>query len=189
MPFSWCDDDVALSKIRAGKVPQRPSEGITDPVWEFLEKCWNVDPSQRPSAARVYDAFTGPSSLRQRGVELPVVSVSQVHSLKISLNELRQQQFYVKFQYGNQGHTTSLTTDVVTDNEYTWFGFRPFPPSLPSLSLGQEPSGYMADRNQQTSTRITDGLPRSVPPGVQIQERQGLRDREFLRKSVITPRL
>jgi len=47
----------------------------------------------------------------------------------------------------------------------------------------------MADRNQRISTR-TDGLPRSDPPCTYIHwERQGLRDREFLRKSVITPRL
>ena len=188
VPHAGCDDNVALSNIRAGKAPQRPSDGVTDLVWEFLEKCWNMDPSRRPSAARVYDAFARLSSLPPEIQRLPGKLVLEVQSIKISLNELRQQWLCVKFQYGNKGYTTSLTTNAVIDGEYMWFAFRPFPPSLPSLNLGQERSGNLGDRNQRISTP-TDGRPRSAPPCTYIQERQGVRDREFLRKSGITPRL
>ena len=164
MPHSGCYDNIALSNIRAGKVPRRPSDRFTDLIWEFLEKCWNMDPSRRPSVTRVYDAFARLSSLPPETEGLPGKLVLCVQSIKISLNELRQQRFYVKVQYGNQGYTTSLTTNVVADDKYRWFGFRPFPPSLPSLSLGQGASGHVVDRNQRISTRA-DGLPRSASPG------------------------
>jgi len=166
-PYSEDDDNVALSNIRAGKAPRRRRfDGVTDLVWELLEKCWNMNPSRRISTARLYHAFARLSSTPPKIVRLPVVVVLEVQSIKISLNELGRQRLYVKFQYWNKSHTTSLTTNIKADDEYTWFVFRPFLPSLLSLSLGQERSGNMVDKNLRTSTR-TDGtgLPRSTPPG------------------------
>jgi len=146
-----------------------------------------MDPSRRPSAARLYDAFARLSSLPLEIERLPGKLVLQVQSIKMGRLGPGQQRLYVKSLYCGKGHTTSLTTSVAGD-EYTWFEIRPFLLSLPSLSLGQGHSGNLGDRNQRTSAR-TDGLPRSAPPGTYIQERQGVRGREFLRKSVITPRL
>ena len=186
MPYSGCDDNVARLHILTGKAPQRPSDGVTDLSWEILEKCWKMDPSRRPSAARVYNAFARLSSLPPEIERLPGKLLLQVEGIKISPNKLWRQRYYVRFRYGHRGHTTPLTMGFVADDEYIWFGFRPFPPSLPPLNLGQGPSRYMADKNQQTSTR-TDGLPRSAPPCTCIQGSQGLRNRVFLRKSVITP--
>ena len=158
MPYFGCDDVTALSHIRAGATPERPSEGIADPVWQFLEKCWRMVGSQRPSAAEVYDVF---SELRS----IPKKLKLQFQSVKIPLNKTRQQGVYVKFKYGNTVHTTSLTTRVVAGAEYTWFVSRPFTPILSSLSLGQEHSGNLVDRDQRASS-LTDDLPRSAPPAI-----------------------
>ena len=71
----------------------------------------------------------------------------QVQSLKISLISTKKQRFYVKFKYGDKEQTTSLTTGAAAGDEYTWFALCSSPTSLLSLSLGQEPSGNLVDRN------------------------------------------
>lgn len=63
-----------------------------------------------------------------------------------------------------------------------------FYPPFPFLSLTQEQSGELVYRNQQTTPR-TVCLLRSDPPDIYIQERQSLRDREFLRESITTAQL
>ena len=60
--------------------------------------------------------------------------------------------------------------------------------SLYSLSLGQERSGILVDRNKQALPRA-HGLLRCALPGIYVQVSQGLRDRGFLRTSAITPRV
>ena len=141
MPYSGCDDVTALSNIQAGIIPERPSEGIADPVWRLLEKCWSTVPSERPLAAQVYDVL---SELRS----IPGRLKLQVLSLKIPPNKSKKQGFYVKFKYGNTVHTTSLSAKVVAGAEYKWFAFHSFPPLLLSLSLGQGYSGTLVDKNQ-----------------------------------------
>jgi len=59
--------------------------------------------------------------------------------------------------------------------------FPPFPPFALLLSLGQECSGNMVDRDQQMLSQ-TDGLPRSAHPGIYLQAGQGLRNRKILRE-------
>ena len=157
MPYFGQDDATALSNIRAGRKLEQPSEGISDPVWWLLERCWRTVPSQRPSAAEVYDVF---SELRS----IPEKLKLQVQSVKIPLNKPRQQGVYVKFKYGNMVHTTSLTTKVVAGADYAWFVFCPFPPLLSSLSLGQEHSGNLVDNNQRASSRTDHLLPSALPP-------------------------
>jgi len=173
-PYSGCSDTVTLLKIQAGEMPQRPSDGITDPVWEFLERCWSRDPTKRPPIAEVYGFFsqlrsnpqvTYPTEGRSAMEELPGRLKVQAQSIKISLSRPKRQRFYLKYRYGNKDHTTSPTTKSVAGSEHTWFAFRRFLPSLPLLSLGQGRSRNLVDRNQQTPS-WTDGLSGSAPPGI-----------------------
>jgi len=145
IPDSWGDDDdVALAAIQAGITPQRPSNGTIDPVWQFLEECWSEYPSERPSAADVYNTFSELHTITQLPEELRL----QVQSIKFSFTGAKKQQFYVKFKYGNKIHLTSLTTRAVAGNEYTWFAFCPSLPPLLSLNPRQGLSGSMCDRTR-----------------------------------------
>ena len=132
-PYSGYSETVILLKIQAGEKPQRPSEGIPDPVWEFLNKCWSSDPMKRPSADQVHENFSKlrsplevPHVPKGRLVmeELPGRLKLQAQSIKISLNKPKEQRFSVRFTYGNKGHTTSPTTKVAAGGEHTWFAFR-----------------------------------------------------------------
>jgi len=143
IPYSGCSDTHALERIQAGEKPQRPSDGIADPVWKFLEKCWSMDPTKRPSTAEVCDAFLGFHSFPQvthiPGARSPIEELPgklklQVQAIKISLNKPKQQQFSVRFKYGNRDHTTTRTAPASGD-EHSWFAFPPFPPPLSSLRL------------------------------------------------------
>jgi len=57
MPYSGCNDMVAMSKALAGGFPQRHSDMIPGTIWAFLEKCWSRNPSKRPSTSQVYSAL------------------------------------------------------------------------------------------------------------------------------------
>jgi len=144
VPYSECDDIVALSQIRAGKMPERPSGGITDPVWQLLEECWSKDPRERPSTIQVYNTLSIFRAIKVLPEKLKLV----VQSIGVPFTTPRPQQVSVKFKYGNKDHATSLTTWTSAGSEYIWSTFRPSLQSLLSLNLGQEPSGSMADRNQ-----------------------------------------
>ena len=133
MPYFGYSDTLALLKIQAGEMPQRPYGMIADPVWEYLEKCWSRDPKQRPPIADVCSAFSRFRSLpqvvhtlegRSPIEELPGKLKLQVQSIKISLDKPKQQHFSIRFKYGNKDHTT-LPTKVVTSDEHTWFVSRP----------------------------------------------------------------
>ena len=131
MPYSKYNDAVALSKIQAGELPPRPSEGINDSIWEFHESCWNSDPAKRPSSDQVYDSIAQFRSLPQAmfvadgwfGMEeLPGKFRLRVQSIKISLKKSRQQQLCVKFKYGNKSYTTAPTAKAMdTSDEHLWF--------------------------------------------------------------------
>ena len=138
-------------------MPKRPSEGTTDPVWQFLEECWSWDPSERPSTTRVYNTLSKFRVIE----ELPAKLELQVQSIKFSLIRPKKQQFFVKFKYGDKGHTTSLATRAAAGDEYTWFAFCSSPLLLSPLSLIQGPSGNLVDRNRQAATRAV-GIPRSA---------------------------
>ena len=156
MPYYGCSDTHTLLKIQAGEKPQRPSDWVANPVWEFLGKCWSRDPTNRPPTADILDAFSracslprampaarGPSAIE----ELPGKLKLQVQGVRISLNKSKQQRFYIRFRYGDKDHTTS-PTNAVTGDEHIWFVFRqPLPPST-SLSLNQGRSGNLVDRNR-----------------------------------------
>jgi len=145
--FGW-DGVAVLSKIQAGKTPPRPSEGIPDPVWQLLEKCWSRNSQERPSATKIYNTFSKISSVRNAVEELPGKLKLQIQSIKLSLARLKGRQFSVRFQYGDKVHTTSLTTGITAGGEYTWYAPGSPPPLLLPLSLGQDPSGNLVDRNR-----------------------------------------
>jgi len=105
-----------------------------------------MDPRERPSVARLYNALSDFRAIE----ELPGKLKLEVQSVTIPLTKARKHQLFVKLGYADKEHTTSLTTKVVAGGEYTWFVFCPFLPLLPSLSPGQERSGNLVGRNQQT---------------------------------------
>jgi len=185
IPYPECDDAVAMSNIRAGITPVRPPGGISDVVWQLLEECWRTNPWERPSTAKMYKTFSKFRSVHKAVGELPRRLKLWVQSVKLSLKEPKKQRVYVKFKYGSNVHITPLTSKVVVGDAYTWFAFHSFPSSLSSLSLGQERYRNLRDRNSQALFRAHD-LPRSLPR-ILVWVRQGLRDREFLRKPTTTP--
>jgi len=145
-PYAGCDDTTAMLIVQAGKTLQRPSDGISDPVWQFLEKCWIWNPQERPSATKLYDAFSRFHATQ----ELPEKLKLEVRGIKIPFAIPKEQQFTVKVKYGNKNHTTPLTTKVVAD-EHTWFVFLPTLPLVLLLSLVQGRSANLVDRNRQTA--------------------------------------
>ncbi|KAH8810302.1 kinase-like domain-containing protein, partial [Flagelloscypha sp. PMI_526] len=46
-------DVTVMFKLLQQERPPRPSEGITDDVWNFIELCWHREPSERPSSSEV----------------------------------------------------------------------------------------------------------------------------------------
>jgi len=111
MPYSEYNDIVALSRVQAGELPRRPPDGITDPVWEFLEKCWNGNPTKRPSTAQVYDALSRFQPLPESvfGVaEGRIDEIAEVTLLVIPLPNFNQ--IYIlgvrtwKFRAGDEQH-------------------------------------------------------------------------------------
>lgn len=185
IPFSGCDDATALSNIRDGEKPQRPSEGIADPVWLFLEKCWRRTPRERPSAALLYHTFSKLRPVPKPAEELPRILKLQVQGIKLPFTGTKKQQFSVHFKYRSRTHTIKLPTEATTGDEYTLFAFRSHLPSPLSLSVGQEISRSLVDRNQQRGSRtiglLGGGLPNTHK---HIQERHCLCDGEILRESV-----
>jgi len=151
-PYSEYNDIEALEKIEDGELPQKPS-GINETVWEFLQKCWSGDPEKRPSAAQVCVAFSQFSLLPkftpaptegQRATGLPGKLKVQVKSIKFFLDRSKQQQFSVKFKYGNKDYTTPPTKCVDGSNEYTWFALHSFILTPPPLNVAQEQSRKLA---------------------------------------------
>lgn len=53
-PFSGFVALVAVSKIIEGERPGRPQEpALTDLIWDTTLGCWDQDPVQRPTMAKV----------------------------------------------------------------------------------------------------------------------------------------
>ena len=131
IPYSGCNDAVAMSKIRAGKKPKRPSEGIYDPVWQFLKECWSIDGRKRPSAAKVYSSF-----LKFRAIEeLPKKLKLEVQSIDVPFIVPVDPTFELLVVYGNWEHRIEVTyqfkrTVGRAPCEYIWFVFRPTQPPL-----------------------------------------------------------
>jgi len=118
----------ALSNIRAGEIPEQPSDGIPYPIWQLLEKSWRVDPWKRPSATDFYDNLCKFHSVR------PGELLFEVQKIKTSPTKGLRSQCYVRFEYGNERHSTSEARRSGVLREYTWFVFRSSLPSLLSLS-------------------------------------------------------
>ena len=56
-PFSGFTDPIIILKITTGERPARPlgtrELGLTDSVWEMTVRCWQQDPTLRPSVTEV----------------------------------------------------------------------------------------------------------------------------------------
>jgi len=63
LPFSYLSESTPsiFKMVLDGKFPERPldkdvvSRGLDDKMWGLMENCWNINPTQRPSAAVILD--------------------------------------------------------------------------------------------------------------------------------------
>ena len=149
-----------MEKIRVGEPPQKPS-GVDDDVWEFLRKCWNSDPKERPSIAEVRGAFSQFCSLPKftfdpddlLATELPGKVNLQIQSIRVGFEKSRQKQFCVKLKYGNKDHTTPVAKFVEATGEHGWFAFRPF---LLSATIERSPGASQKAGCLKQTSNITD---------------------------------
>jgi serine/threonine protein kinase len=63
MPFSHIPNEAFIPlAIRDGKLPTRPDQGISvrglsNVMWDLMERCWNRDPGSRPSMSEIREAI------------------------------------------------------------------------------------------------------------------------------------
>ena len=147
MPYFRWNDTAALEKIRIGETPQKPS-GIDNDVWDLLQKCWNSDPTERPSITEVRDAFSHFCSLPKftfdpddlLATELPGKVNLQILSIRVGFEKSRQQQFCVKLKYGNKEHMTPAAKFTDALGEHGWSPSHSFPLSVVTdIYAGQLP--------------------------------------------------
>ena len=87
-----------------------------------------MNPLERPSVTQVYNTLSKFRSIHPAIEELPERLRLQVQSVKCSFTRVKNPQFFVKFEYGDKDHTTSLTTRAAAGDGYTWFASStPFP--------------------------------------------------------------
>ena len=62
-PFALLRDFVVIRKVLEGERPERPrgvrGAWFQDSVWEMLERCWEVQPKDRPSLNTVLQCLQG----------------------------------------------------------------------------------------------------------------------------------
>ena len=78
--FDKRDGDVIAAVAFFSELPPRP-EGVHDKVWEIIEKCWALNPAERPTTRSIISEFEGcgfsvPSSPRRPANELDTLGIS-----------------------------------------------------------------------------------------------------------------
>jgi len=59
LPFT----SAIIIRVGGGDFPNRPTDldvvrrGLDDHMWEFMTKCWDMDPRKRPTAAEAVNFF------------------------------------------------------------------------------------------------------------------------------------
>jgi serine/threonine protein kinase len=63
LPFEKCGNSGAANRILKGDRPELPQNaevlGLTVKMWEFLQKCWDPDPTERPTIEDVVRTWKG----------------------------------------------------------------------------------------------------------------------------------
>jgi son of sevenless-like protein len=65
VPFADIRRDIAvLREIDNGALPKHPgrdaiSQGLSDAIWQVLQKCWEREPTMRPSITEVKNSLLG----------------------------------------------------------------------------------------------------------------------------------
>jgi cyclophilin family peptidyl-prolyl cis-trans isomerase len=63
VPFGNMKNESVVIQIASGKRPAKPQAaeqlGLTAEMWKFIEKCWNANPSKRPTIDEVVSAWEG----------------------------------------------------------------------------------------------------------------------------------
>ena len=63
LPFEGKGNSVAAKRILNGVRPEFPQNaedvGLTVPMWDFLQRCWDGDPTKRPKIDEVVTTWEG----------------------------------------------------------------------------------------------------------------------------------
>ncbi|KAF9642658.1 kinase-like protein, partial [Thelephora ganbajun] len=58
-PFHEVSDNEVVKWVRSGERPNRPTRtvslGLSDTLWEMIQKCWNESPELRPGIVDILD--------------------------------------------------------------------------------------------------------------------------------------
>jgi len=106
--------------------PVRPHGMLGDRVWGLLEKCWSRTLKERPSIVEMFHTLKSGPKVKHTPWSLSAVEGSpgtlrlHVQSIIFSEDQPRQQQFYVKFNYGDRDYTTSPTNLKNDWGAHTW---------------------------------------------------------------------
>lgn len=61
LPFGDVRHETAILMIARGQRPEKPrgaeSRGLTPDIWKFIQKCWNQNPTKRPSIGAIVNAW------------------------------------------------------------------------------------------------------------------------------------
>ena len=64
-PFGNLEPIMVMAAIIRGGRPQRPNHpGISDSLWELIQRCWDRSPSKRPEASEVSEVLPALSIFR-----------------------------------------------------------------------------------------------------------------------------
>jgi len=86
VPFWYFSQDIQVAmKVIGGGLPERPCDsvvvarGLDDDMWELMLACWDVDPTQRPSARDIASRLQTALGVRRRkesgAIVIPCASV------------------------------------------------------------------------------------------------------------------
>ena len=117
-----------LSKVRAGEIPEQPSDQIDTVVWGLLDWCWSKSPMARPPLVELYDSLSNLSShprvtpQKQQIEELPRELSLWFWSITPSptANLPRGRHLYLKLEYGGMDYRTSPTTHEGYSGRRSW---------------------------------------------------------------------
>ncbi|KAG9288584.1 hypothetical protein G9A89_008456 [Geosiphon pyriformis] len=122
-PFHDCSHDhILLMNILDGARPKITSPLIPPCIAEIIEKCWDANPKNRPTAREVedklwehsliYERFTNRESTDESGDEVSIIEESKTESPEIV--EFLESDKYVKDMLKKDSTTNYLTTTTVT---------------------------------------------------------------------------
>ena len=118
-PFADKPPSTVAVEVLSGKRPDRPIHpGLTDKLWDLVQRCWEQEPLRRPEISKVVSLLERPPILRQDSADVVDIR-AEVGAVSGSIQ--RESPLVVSgiFSYtrsfrltrsGDQRHTTSRST-------------------------------------------------------------------------------